>query len=161
MMAAPCAVLAASTRDAVRQRPLTCSGIAPRCGALPVRPRPLLGDVCDGSPQPHPPGGRRVGLPLRLHIRAVQVGATRAGLGAQLRVRQLTARRPKQAALRSVLVRAAAQAETMDPLERRAPGHWRPCMCTAGLASVQVGGVVLQALVQPLPGQGTEQAGPP
>ena len=70
-----------------------------------------------------------MGRPLRLHIRAVQVGAARAGLGAPLRVRQLAARRPQQAALRSVLVRAAAQAETMDPLERRAPGHWRPSVC--------------------------------
>ena len=65
-----------------------------------------------------------MGRPLRLYVRAVQVGATRAGLGAQLRARQLKARGPQQAALRSVLVCAAAQAETLDPLERRAHGHW-------------------------------------
>lgn len=69
------------------------------------------------------PGRRRVGQPPRLHIPSMQVVGARAGLGANLRVRQLAARRPQQAVRRCCVVRAAAQAETIDPLERRAPMH--------------------------------------
>ncbi len=50
----------------------------------------------------------------------MQAGPARAGLGAALRLRKVAAPRPQLAARRSVCVRAAAQAEAMDPLERRA-----------------------------------------
>jgi len=50
----------------------------------------------------------------------MQAGPARAGLGAALRLRKAATPRPQLAARRSVCVRAAAQAEAMDPLERRA-----------------------------------------